>query len=57
MKSLNLVSLLSILRLLSTLAYLMKLPDVEEMPSNKGHDPFSLLSPQLSFKQKNINET
>ena len=50
MKPLNLVSLLSFLTLLSTLAYLMKLHDETETQTNKGYDPFSLLSSRISSK-------
>ena len=51
-KPLNLVNLLCCLTLLSTLAYLLKLPDDEETQTKTGHDPFSILSPQVSSKHR-----
>ena len=54
MKPLNLVNLLCCLTLLSTLAYLLKLPDDEETQTKTGHDPFSILSPQVSSKHREM---
>ena len=54
MKPTKSVSLLLVLTILSTLAYIMKLPEVEETQTKKGHDPFSILSSQLSSKHKEM---
>ena len=54
MKSLNLVSLFPFLILLSTFAYLLKLPAEEKTQTDRVNDPFSILSTQISSKHRDL---
>ena len=54
MKSINLVSLFPILVILSTFAYLLKLPAADETQTDRENDPFSLLSAQLTSKHREL---
>ena len=54
MKPLNLVSFLSFLTILSSLAHLVRLPDEEEVRTNKRYNPFSLIGYQVSSKHREM---